>query len=105
MSDNKEHLERLLTEATDGTMNDTDLRSYARLARLLAGWRTLDAGVDWAMLSTRISARVREDVEAQASASVDQLIDPAIVVEAGAPGVEHAARQFQAVDDLLAGAV
>ncbi len=104
MSENKEHLERLLTESIDGPIDDVELRCYARLARLLAGWRTLDADMDWASLSKRISARVREGVEVQASARLDRLIDPSIPTDGEAPGVEGAARAFQAVDDLLAGA-
>src|SRR5207237_7569535 len=81
MSDNREHLERLLTEAADGPMNGDEIRRYGQLARLLAGWRTLDADVNWAGLSGRISSRIRQDVEALASARVDHLIDPSLAAD------------------------
>lgn len=101
MTDNREHLERLLTDAADGPISDADALRFARLARLLSSWRILDAGVDWSAQAGLVSAKIREEVEAQASARVDQLVDPTIPETAAVPGLDRAARDYRAVDDLL----
>ena len=101
MTDNREHLERLMTEAADLPMSDADIRRGVRLARLLSGWRVVDANVDWAGQVGLVSARIREEIELQASAGVDSLIDPSLAGESANPLVVSAAKDYRALDDLL----
>src|SRR5262245_31180819 len=101
MTDNREHLERLMTEAADGPLSDVEIRRGLQLARLLSGWRVVDANIDWAGERGRVSARIHEEIELQASAKIDSLIDPSLVGESSNPQVESVAHEYRAVDDLL----
>lgn len=93
------HLEQLFTEAEGAPLSPRELRQYRLLAELLSGWRVLGEG-SLAALSGEISARIREDAEARASARVDQTIDPSIPVKSIAADAAIV-RDFRAVDDLL----
>lgn len=94
------HLEQLFIEAEGAPLSPKELRQYRRLAELLSGWRVLGERIEWKDLSGNISAKVRDDAAARASARVDQTIDPSITSKAVAAD-PALVREYRAVDDLL----
>jgi len=88
MTHDRDQLERLLSERLDGRLAEAQLveldralaadaglaraqRQYARLAKLLAGWRALPADVDWERFAARFSEAVR-------AAGHDRVVDDAL---------------------------
>lgn len=101
MNTNREHLERLFAESDGAPMDALDQAQCRKLAQLLSGWRTLDAAFDWSSNARKISAAVRSDAEARASAHVDHLIDPSTPSIADAELPRQLVSEYRAIDDML----
>lgn len=101
MNTNREHLERLFAESDGAPMDALDQAQCRKLAQLLSGWRTLDAAFDWSSNARKISAVVRSDAEARASAHVDHLIDPSTPSIADAELPRQLVSEYRAIDDML----
>ena len=99
MNRSREHLEQLFIEADGAPLTPVELRQFRRLAELLAGWRVLDDSAI-AKLSGNISAKIREEAAAQASAKVDETVDPTLTTATSAVDAATV-RDFRALDDLL----
>ena len=100
MNRERTQLEQLFGEADGAPLSAKELRQYQLLAELLSGWRVIGDRVAWTSLAGDISAKVREDAAARASAHVDQTIDPSITSKPVAADA-GLVRDFRAVDDLL----
>ncbi len=98
---NREQLERLFAESDGAPMDAVDQAQCRKLARLLGGWRNLDATVDWPAHARTIASAVRNDAEARASAHVDHLIDPSTPAIADAELSRELVHEYRAVDDML----
>jgi hypothetical protein len=92
MSDQREQLERLLSERADDALTaeqlaeleralagDVELarkaQAYERLHVLLDGWRTLPGNIDWQNLTARIRRDVGEEAVTATSAKIDDLVN------------------------------
>lgn len=101
MNTNREHLERLFAETDGAPMDAVDQAQCRKLARLLAGWRNLDAAVDWSATARMISTAVRDDAESLASAHVDHLIDPSTPAISETELPRQLVADYRAIDDML----
>ncbi|MFH1417364.1 MAG: hypothetical protein ABII12_03650 [Planctomycetota bacterium] len=121
MSEESEHLERLLSERPDGIAGADEQaesdriiaedpesaessRRYERLQRMLDGWRPLRHDVDWDAFKLAVSERVTEAAEKEASAVLDVRIDAAAgeaATEMTGPRLDKVAREYEAVEELV----
>lgn len=129
MTPQPEQLEALLSRSGDGDLTieeqtrlrrlladdpaaEATARIYARLNAILAGHRRLPQGVDFRAFSHDVAARIAEQTALDASAALDQAIDPE--ADGGDASTSRAARglrfnkvaqTLEAVDDLVLEAV
>jgi hypothetical protein len=121
MTEEREHLERLISERPDGALTpeeteqvrravaeDAEIasaaRQYEKLQAVLSEWRTLPLDVDWRAYAERVSSAVVDAAEQQASAAANGAIDPSAAADVPpptGPRLDTMRQDYRAVDELV----